>query len=88
MIYIVWIVLAFVAASVAKNKGRDYGRWLVLSLLISPFISLIILLVSKDLTTENDIKQGKLKNCLYCSELIMREAVKCKHCGADLPSLR
>jgi hypothetical protein len=29
----------------------------------------------------NNIEEGKKKNCPFCAELIMADAIKCKHCG-------
>lgn len=45
IIFILWLVLAFVVASGAKNKGRSYGGFLILSLLFSPLIGAFILLI-------------------------------------------
>lgn len=42
---ILWIVLAFVFASAAKNKGRSYAGYLILGLFLSPILSGFILLV-------------------------------------------
>ncbi|MFM9835122.1 MAG: zinc ribbon domain-containing protein [Methylophilaceae bacterium] len=33
------------------------------------------------------LRAKESKKCLYCAELIKKDATKCKHCGADLPSL-
>ena len=82
MIWIVWIILAFACASFAKSRGREYGSWLVLSLLLSPFICIIILLISKDESNNLGITQGTLKKCYQCAEVVKKEAIRCKHCGA------
>ena len=82
MIYIVWIILAFACASFAKSRGKSYGGWLVISLLISPFISIIILLLSSDESGQAGINDGTLKKCYQCAEIVKKEAIRCKHCGA------
>ncbi|WP_187152018.1 hypothetical protein [Treponema endosymbiont of Eucomonympha sp.] len=41
--FILWVVLAFVIAIGARNRGRSFGGFLVLSLLLSPIIGFIIL---------------------------------------------
>ncbi|MHB8742694.1 MAG: zinc ribbon domain-containing protein [Sulfuricaulis sp.] len=38
---------------------------------------------SKAGITEQDVD---LRACPYCAELIMREAIVCKHCGRDVPA--
>ncbi|MCR5309224.1 MAG: hypothetical protein K6E21_03855 [Bacilli bacterium] len=47
-IAILWLILAFVVASLAKKRGRSYAGWLILSLIISPIITgLIVLLLGE-----------------------------------------
>jgi len=48
IILVVWIVLAFVLANAAKEKGRSYGGFLVLGLLTSPLLGFIILIAFGD----------------------------------------
>lgn len=43
--FIIWLVLAFVVAAGAKNRGRSYGGFLIVSLLLSPLIGGLILLI-------------------------------------------
>ena len=43
--FILWLVLAFVVAAGAKNKGRSYGGFLAISILCSPLIGAFILLI-------------------------------------------
>ena len=45
IVFIIWIALAFVVAAGAKNRGRSYVGFLILSVLISPLLSGIILLI-------------------------------------------
>ena len=82
MLVVIWVILAFACASFAKRKGRDYWRWLVLSLVLSPFICIVILLISKDESEQVGIYEGTLKKCYQCAEIVKKEAIRCKHCGA------
>ena len=79
---IIWIVLAIGCAIFASNKGRDVGRWFVISVLLSPVIGFILLLILQDVSQQTALEDGKLKKCTACAELIKAEAIKCKHCGA------
>ena len=79
---IIWIVLAIGCAIFASNKGRDGGRWFVISVLLSPVIGFILLLILQDVSQKTALEDGKLKKCIACAELIKAEAIKCKHCGA------
>jgi hypothetical protein len=82
---IIWFLLAGLVGYAASKKGRSEIAYFLLSLLLSPLVGFLILLVAGD-DEEGTLQRGELKKCPYCAELIKIEAIKCKHCGADLNS--
>lgn len=82
---LVWIVLSIVIAFGAGNRGRSAFGWLIFSLLLSPLIAGISLLVLGNppapATTELD---GGTRTCPTCAETVKAAAVKCRFCGAEL----
>ena len=88
IIGIIWIILVFVLASVAKGKGRSYGSFLAIGLFLSPLIGFIILLAmgeNKEKIAENNISSGISRKCPFCANEIKKEAIVCQYCGRDLP---
>lgn len=78
-----WLVLAVVVGIIAANRGRSGFGWFLISLAISPLIGgiLVLALGSPKVDPASD---GEHKKCPACAEWVMREAVKCKHCGEQL----
>jgi hypothetical protein len=86
IVIIVWVVLAFVLASAARDKGRSYWIFFLISLFLSPltgFILLSICNIKKSLEI-NKIINGKAKTCPFCASVLKIEATICKHCGRDV----
>ena len=54
--------------------GRGSGNWALLALIVSPLVAGFILLIAG--------VSGK--KCVACAETVNLEAIKCKHCGAEL----
>lgn len=81
LIGILWIAFAIAVGLLASKRGRGSGNWFLVSLLVSPLLGVIFLLAMEDLSGSSDATHVK---CPACAEQILRDATKCKHCGADV----
>jgi hypothetical protein len=90
-IWTVWFLFSIVVAIGAAARGRSGIGWFVLSLLISPLLGLILLLLLPSLGAQPDGGHTPMPSthvrCPDCAELVLNEARKCKHCGCRLVPL-
>jgi len=79
-VIIFWIFLSILVGVFASSKKRSGLGWFFLSLIISPLITFIIILIIGQ-------SPGSLKKCPKCAEQVKVEARVCRFCGFDFPSI-
>jgi len=91
-IFLIWVVFAVIVAVAASGRGRSGFGWFLLSAVISPLLSFILLMVlpkvgaaglQKDETGAAITPETHVR-CPDCRELVRNDARKCKHCGTAL----
>lgn len=88
LVFLAWFFFSFVIAQYADNKGRSPVGWLFISLVFSPIIAWLILLATPKRAGKIEaraITSGEYKRCPNCAELVRSAAIKCRHCGSELP---
>lgn len=91
-IFLGWVVFSVIVAIAASGRGRSGFGWFLLSALISPLLSFILLMVLPKVgaasaprdETGSAITPETHVRCPDCKELVRSDARKCKHCGAGL----
>jgi hypothetical protein len=87
-LFLFWIVGAFIVGVIATNKGRSGFGWFLLSLIVSPILTGILVLVMASKVAgaaAPKLEDGTGRKCPSCAEIVRAEAVKCRFCGTDLP---
>jgi len=83
IIVLAWFLLSFVVASYGKPKGHSYLIILVGSLIVSPIImGLLVLLMKGD--SAKMLENSGQKKCGSCGELIKVEAIICRYCHTKI----
>jgi hypothetical protein len=86
MFYAGWFLLAVVIGIGASGRGRSGFGWFLLSLLLSPLIGFVLLVLLPPLNGQQSTAPSPQTHvkCPDCAELVLAEARVCKHCGAKL----
>jgi hypothetical protein len=88
VVFIGWLVLSILVGVLASNRGRSGLLYFFFSVLLSPLIGLVLVLIAGENKKEIENKRmtsGEEIKCPFCVELIKSDAKVCKHCGRDLP---
>lgn len=85
-ILIVAALLGLIPAFIAQSRGRSFGLWWIYGFLLF-IVALIhsLFITKKDDSEENSPLGIGMRKCPYCAETVKVEAIKCKHCGSDIP---
>jgi RNA polymerase subunit RPABC4/transcription elongation factor Spt4 len=77
------LFLGVIGGLIGRAKGRaTSGFWW--GFFLGPMGWLIVALQT-DLRGEKGLKEGTMKKCPYCAELIKSEARVCRYCGKEIP---
>lgn len=77
-----WLLGAVVVGIIASSRGRSAAGWFFLAALLSPVLMGVLVLALGRKPTAQELAP-KMK-CAFCAEVVLMEARRCKHCGADL----
>ncbi|PWC19064.1 MULTISPECIES: hypothetical protein [Brenneria] len=89
-------ILGLAFGAVAYKKGYSLLFWwlygfvvfILPTFLFGPIAGIVIYLFVLIILYFKNPNQIKFKKCDSCAEIVRIEAVKCKHCGGDLPPIR
>ena len=87
-IVIGWFVFAVIVGIFASSKGRSGFGYFLLSVVLTPLITGLLVAVLPSLKQSTPDLQGATPEthvrCPDCRELVRADASKCKHCGCAL----
>lgn len=80
-----WAAAAVVAGFVAAARQRSGFAWMVLSLVISPLLAFVLLLVlgRGDAGTRAPTSDTH-RHCPACREIVRIDALRCMHCHCEI----
>lgn len=82
---IIWPLLAsgVLSGLIARiGKNRSFWAWFIYGCILPVISQIHVLFVSKRILVNSEWKR-----CPYCGEAIFRDAILCKHCKKDIPSV-
>ena len=86
IIFVFSIVSGVTCAKIAHGRGVHSGGWFVLGFLLNlPAILFVSIAQPTQHAIETKgLENGTHKKCVYCAEVVKKEAVKCRYCASDI----
>ena len=85
-----WFIFSCVASAIATNKGRFGFGYFLLSIFLTPLVGISCALVASRNVAyleQQQVNNGSMRRCYSCDEIVRVEAIKCRHCGSELPAI-
>lgn len=86
--FLFWLMFSVVVGVIASSRGRTGFGWFLLSMIISPLLGILLVALLPRVTVPGDPDARPTPEthvrCPDCAEFVLKEARKCKHCGAQL----
>lgn len=77
-------------AVIAHGKGRSGWKFFCLSMLFSPAVGFLVVLLAsplREIQEASGLKSGALKKCPFCFEIVSAGDVVCRFCSRPLPEI-
>jgi hypothetical protein len=87
-LFFAWLVFTILVGVLAAKRGQSVFVAVILSVLFSPLMGFIYVLVmgtNEEELAEKAVFSGVMRKCPACAELVKAEASVCKHCGSNMP---
>lgn len=81
------VFISLLVGIAAGRRGRSFVGWTLLSMLITPILALLLLMLLRDLSRHaapDAPRPDTHVRCPECRELVLADARKCRHCGCVL----
>jgi len=92
-IFVVWVLFCVLVGKCAERWNRSFVKYLLLSILFSPLImGIILLIMGKDIgggrscSTRGSSMKIYEQKCRSCQSIITDDYTRCPNCGGDMGS--